>query len=695
MAACQPGSTTNDAGAISFRHKKAMRDHETAYAYENGSTTTFFCPARMPADEHMHELHDLFDRADKDKSGLTSQQLAQVIGMFYDPRTTAAVEVLSRVAEHDRVTFPMVVVASKGRAYVRAVPFPARVFMTLEDPGCCAVAKVTSTFVMLLIILSSFSFVMETMPAFQSQDWCKKPEDKVNGVCTSDAEPGANPAFGVLETVCIVAFTIEYTLRLITAWAAPLADDALHNAEPVIVRDMLGKPLAALDHEHLVRHAPLTTCGKTLAFMMQFSNLIDLVAILPFYIALVVSDGPGGLSVLRVLRLARIFRIFKLGKYNEGMQMYGRVIGNSSSAFSLLVFFFSILMVLFGSVIYSAEMGEWFGPGEDCPSDEGPGSSNSTCLDKYGHGTYLRPVLSGNGGLEATPFLSITHGFWWVIVTTATVGYGDLYPTTTAGKFVGFVAIPMGIVVIALPILIVANNFTAEYYSVQELNEARQAEKEMEQLRHDALNLTGVAAAKAKIDLETLQQKAMRNESFKLRLKTRRASAIGFTVYKREEEDLDTYDYVSTRWARDKVVAALERIPEPETDYLVAQIDKMASAVDAEQTIEPTEVDELLFCVLSFVTRSKNMSACCELRRSLLAFCSVCLAGGAEEGADAADAADEVAGNPQGSQPRKRSVNHVAKRRLSRIFQDDLLHLATMESICVGEDSSEDDTITE
>ena len=126
-----------------------------------------------------------------------------------------------------------------------------------------------------------------------------------------------------------------------------------------------------------------------------------------------------------------------------------------------------------------------------------------------------------------------------------------------------------------------------------------------------------------------------------------------------------------------------------------AQIDKMASAVDAEQTIEPTEVDELLFCVRSFVTRSKNMSACCELRRSLLALCSVCLAGGAEEGADAADAADEVAGNPQGSQPRKRSVNHVAKRRLSRIFQDDLLHLATMESICVGEDSSEDDTITE
>jgi hypothetical protein len=212
----------------------------------------------------------------------------------------------------------------------------------------------------------------------------------------------------------------------------------------------------------------------------------------------------------------------------------------------------------------------------------------------------------------------------------------------------------------------------------------------MEQLRHDALNLTGVAAAKAKIDLETLQQKAMRNESFKLRTKTRRASAIGFTVYKREEEDLDTYDYVSTRWARDKVVAALAQIPEPETDYLIAQIDKMASAVDAEQTIEPTEVDELLFCVLSFVTRSKNMSASCELRRSLLAFCSVCLAGGAEEGADAAD---EVAGNPQGSQPRKRSVNHVAKRRLSRIFQGDSLHLATMENICVGEDSklSEDD----
>lgn len=86
-------------------------------------------------------------------------------------------------------------------------------------------------------------------------------------------------------------------------------------------------------------HESKSTLAKVTCFIKSPMNVVDLLAILPFYMELFFSKGGGGLAVLRVLRLARIFRIFKLGKYNAGMQMIGRVIAKSLDAFYILVFF--------------------------------------------------------------------------------------------------------------------------------------------------------------------------------------------------------------------------------------------------------------------------------------------------------------------------------------------------------------------
>merc|ERR1719375_1527413 len=190
----------------------------------------------------------------------------------------------------------------------------------------------------------------------------------------------------------------------------------------------------------------------TVKYVLSISNLVDLFAILPFWIETISGgfEGGGALMVLRVLRLTRVFRVFKLGKYNEVFNLFSRVVSKSTPALSLMLFFISLGCCLFGTLIWFTEQGTWYPKGHP----------ELTRLDITKRGAYLRKDGTLGEQLEESPFHSIIHSFWYIIVTITTVGYGDLAPKTPLGKVVGSLTILNGIIVLAMPIGVVGTNFS-------------------------------------------------------------------------------------------------------------------------------------------------------------------------------------------------------------------------------------------
>ncbi len=154
-----------------------------------------------------------------------------------------------------------------------------------------------------------------------------------------------------------------------------------------------------------------------LRFMMQPMSLIDMLAILPFYLAFFPFD----LRVLRSLRLFRLFRLAKLSRYSTSLQLFGQVFKNNKEELIVTACVMLTLIVVTSSLMYWAEH-------------------------------------------EAQPdkFPDIPSTMWWAVVTLTTVGYGDIYPVTGLGKcFAGTIAI-VGIGMFALPAGVLGSGFVAE-----------------------------------------------------------------------------------------------------------------------------------------------------------------------------------------------------------------------------------------
>jgi hypothetical protein len=172
-------------------------------------------------------------------------------------------------------------------------------------------------------------------------------------------------------------------------------------------------------------------------------NIIDILAIGPFYVEMVTSAG-SSLSVIRVLRLARVFRIFKLGKNSKGISMLGTTMSHAFGALGLVGFFVSLGIVFFGSLGHFFEGGTYMVTAE------------------YPEGEYLRQSLFSES-FEKTPFVDIPSSMYWAVVTSTSIGYGDMTPTSLGGMCLSIICMYYGVLLMALPITVIGNNFTREY----------------------------------------------------------------------------------------------------------------------------------------------------------------------------------------------------------------------------------------
>ncbi len=160
-------------------------------------------------------------------------------------------------------------------------------------------------------------------------------------------------------------------------------------------------------------------------FVFTPMMLVDLAAVLPFFLPFVVADT----RFIRIIRLLRLFRLFKLARYSDPMQTLGQVFKSKAGDLAVAFFILFIVLIFASSLMYHAEH-------------------------------------------EAQPesFSSIPASMWWGIVTLTTIGYGDVYPVTVPGKLIAAGVAVIGIAVYAIPTGIMASAFTEELRKKKEQN---------------------------------------------------------------------------------------------------------------------------------------------------------------------------------------------------------------------------------
>lgn len=282
-------------------------------------------------------------------------------------------------------------VASKG---IHKSQLQKKMWKFFEFPDSSIWARYMALLSMIMILVSVVTFCLETMPQFKTDDLKitklnNQTLTEVNGTDADSLETSkrkGGPWF-IVESFCVTFFTLEFVLRLI---AAP----------------------------------------NRLRFLRSIINLVDLLAILPFYIAIFFDNSTeesiASVGFLRAIRLVRVFRILKLGRHSTGLKILGLTLRHSFHELCLLSLFLLMGVVIFSSAVYYAEM-----------------------------------------TIEDSNFKSIPDAFWWAIITMTTVGYGDMRPVTFWGKMVGGMCAISGVLTVALPVPVIVSNFGYFYQKYQ------------------------------------------------------------------------------------------------------------------------------------------------------------------------------------------------------------------------------------
>lgn len=200
-------------------------------------------------------------------------------------------------------------------------------------------------------------------------------------------------------------------------WAIVASVVAVMLESVVTVRELWGPWLRAFEWfitaVFTVEYALRLVCvSRPLAYARSFFGIVDLLAVLPSYVSLLLP-GSQSLLVIRGLRLLRIFRVLKLAHYLGEANVLATALRTSTAKVTVFLGTMVVLVVILGALMYLIE-------GEE-------------------------------GG-----FTSIPRATYWAVVTMTTVGYGDIAPQTVPGQILAAVAMLMGYSIIAVPTGIVS-----------------------------------------------------------------------------------------------------------------------------------------------------------------------------------------------------------------------------------------------
>lgn len=199
---------------------------------------------------------------------------------------------------------------------------------------------------------------------------------------TFDLPSSLGNIFNIIEVISVIIFTIEYVLRIWTS-------DLLYpNLKPMKAR---------------------------FKYIFSFMALIDLFAILPFYIPFIIKID---LRVLRMLRIIRLFRVFKINRYTNALSTIGTVFKKKKNQLISSIFVVLLLMIIASVIMYNVE-------------------------------NQAQPKV----------FQNAFSALWWAIATLTTVGYGDIYPVTVFGKILSAIIALLGIGLVAVPTGIISAGF--------------------------------------------------------------------------------------------------------------------------------------------------------------------------------------------------------------------------------------------
>ncbi|KAM3625692.1 uncharacterized protein V6R79_016176 [Siganus canaliculatus] len=264
----------------------------------------------------------------------------------------------------------------------------------VENPQSGLAGKMFACLSVVMVLVTVISLCISTMPDLR--------DEETKGECSQKCQ-----SMFVVESICVAWFTLEFVLRFVNA-------------------------------------------QSKLAFARGPLNIIDAIAILPYYVSLVVDvrdqsqedvimgTGRGYLDklslILRLLRALRIMYVMRLARHSLGLQTLGLTMQRSMREFGLLLLFVCVAVTLYSPLVHLAE-------------------------------SELAPFAATH---PQHSFSSIPASYWWAIISMTTVGYGDMVPRSIPGQIVALTSILSGILIMAFPATSIFHTFSRSYQELKQ-----------------------------------------------------------------------------------------------------------------------------------------------------------------------------------------------------------------------------------